>query len=133
LNHLSDEIKEFHKRIRAKALLIAVEWAGSAVALAELVGFDRYTGTKWVQRGAISPLGAVRLAQLKGFPLRASEMASGVDLSMFLPRICPKCNATINPPKYRSGCSPLLKASTKRARKKRLAAIKHGYASRESL
>jgi hypothetical protein len=131
-NELQAEIEAFHKKIRARALLIALEWAGSASALAELAGFDRYTGTKWTQRGAVSPLGAVRLARLKGFPLPATVVASGVDLSMFAPRRCPKCDAVINPPSYRDGCSPLLKRGWKRAAKVRRAQLAKRHPEPES-
>lgn len=124
LHSLSDEIKEFHARIRAKALLIAIEWAGSAAALAELLGYDRFAGTKWLQRGRIPGWVALRMAKLEGFPLSASELCPGEDLSRYTSAKCPHCKRQIEAPSGQTGCSPLLKVGRKRAKKRRVKAMR---------
>jgi transposase len=118
-NELQAEIDAFHKKIRARALLIAVEWAGSASALAELLGYDRYTGTKWLQRGRLPVFAAVRIAALKGFPLSAQEMCPNEAVTWHDGFACPHCGQRITAFKLRRGCSPLLKDGRKSRVQKR--------------
>ena len=116
---LSEEIEKFHASIRARALLIAITWAGSADALARMAGLSRHTGQKWTQRGAIPPLAALSLSRISGFPLTFQEMCPGLDLRTSTePYRCPRCHQSINPPNSRSGCSPLLKRRSEAAARK---------------
>jgi hypothetical protein len=124
MQRLSDEIKEFHARIKARALLIAIDWAGTAAILGELAGFGRYAGAAWLKRSAISHVGAVRLAKLDGFPLTVTEMAPDIQRAKYMPHVCPRCRAEIASRQDKTGCSPLLKVGRKSQRTKRqLAAI----------
>ena len=131
-NELQAEIDAFHKKIRARALLIAIEWAGSASALAELLGYDRFAGTKWLQRGRIPVFAAVRMAALKGFPMSAAEICPGEDLTWRNGINCPRCGHAISPLDLRTGCSPLLKDGRRRAVKKRQEQIAKRHSKPES-
>lgn len=131
-NELQAEIDRFYDKIRAAALLIGIRWAGSAGALAEAAGYGRFTGTKWAQRGAISPHGALRLSKLKGFPLTINEMCPGIQIDRYRFRSCPHCGHLIHPPNSRTGCSPLLKDGRYRAVKKRRAQIAKRNASTQA-
>ncbi len=117
-NGLQEEIHTFHASIKARALLIAIEWAGSQSLLAERLAMTRYAVTKWVERGGISPRAAISLERIKGFPLRFEEMCPGVDKNGYAPRRCPHCNRSIKPLGYPTGCQPLLKAHLNRLHKK---------------
>lgn len=119
-NELQAEIDAFHKKIRARALIIMIEWAGSARALSELAGLDKYTGTKWAQRGAISAPGALRLTRVRGCPLSFSEMVPGEDIGLYKSRACPKCGKALGISEIRPGSLPLLKAGRRRNKRKRL-------------
>ncbi len=118
------EIEKFYEAVRARALLIAIEWAGSAGALAEIAGYDKYTGRKWGQRGKLSAHAALRLTKVKGFPLKLDEMCPGIQVDRYVNRDCPHCGRSIFPQNGRTGCSPLLKVGRRRAKKRRLALLK---------
>jgi hypothetical protein len=122
-NELQAKIDKFYAEVRAAAILIAIDWAGSAAALAEALGYDRFAGNKWVERGRIPPFAAVRMVKLKGFPLSTDELCPGEDLSRYRYFSCPRCHRTMNGPRIGSGCSPLLKDGRYRAVKKRRAQI----------
>jgi len=101
---LSEEIEAFHKRIRARALLMAIEWAGSASELGRRAGGTRYAGGTWVKRGCIPAVSAKRLAKLPGFPVTAFELVLPVDRLAFRSRQrCPHCWTTINRNGERTG------------------------------
>lgn len=118
VSRLSDEINAFHDSIKARALLIMIEWAGSARQLSAKVGMAPCTGVKWMQRGYIPPLVAVVLETLPGAPLKASEMCPDVDTGAYKTRYqCHRCQAHINPPQCKTGFRSLLKASRKASRK----------------
>jgi DNA-binding transcriptional regulator YdaS (Cro superfamily) len=119
VHHLSEEIKAFHASICARALLIAIDWAGTQSALAERVGSSRYAVSKWIQRGGIPPAAALILSHVKGFPLGVREMRPDIDWERFTRKVqCHRCGADINPPRYRTGYSLLLRASDTRPGKK---------------
>jgi|SRR5271167_2685973 len=102
-NGLQEEIHTFHASIKARALLIAIEWAGSQAELSRLAGVSRYAANKWVTRFAIPPDAALRLSKVKGFPLTVHEMRPDVDWERFTRRIqCHGCGKRINPPQYRT-------------------------------
>lgn len=116
---LQDEIDAFHKQMRARALLIAIEWAGSASELGRKAGGTRYAGTTWVRRGFVPVTSAKRLAKLPGFPLTALELTIAVDDSVLVKRKrCPHCMKNIRRPGHSTGCSPSFNRGTKRPRKK---------------
>lgn len=118
VTRLSDEIKDFHTRIRARALLIAIEWAGSANKLSRMCGVGRAAGNKWAQRGYIPPLAALSLSLISGFPLTFEEMCPGEDARTLARLECPHCWKTIRNVGDRTGSSLLLMArSESRARK----------------
>lgn len=71
---LQKDIDEFHTAIKARALLILIEWAGSQSELAVKVGLTRYTVRMWGERGGVSAIGAWMLGQYPGCPLSAVEM-----------------------------------------------------------
>ena len=124
-NGLQEEIHTFHASIKARALLIAIEWAGSQSALSKTVGASRYAASKWIERGAIPPAAALILSHVKGFPLGLREMRPDVDWERFTRRVqCHHCRAYINPPQYRTEYSLLLMASDKRPGKKLVRAAK---------
>lgn len=117
------EIDEFHRKIRARALLIAVEWAGSADALGRMAGLDRQAAQKWTQRGYIPPLAALSLSLISGFPLGFGEMCPGVDVWTYAARRrCPHCDRHINPPDTKTGCSAILMRRSEAAARKLAAA-----------
>jgi hypothetical protein len=116
---LSEEIEAFHKRIRARALLMAIEWAGSASELGRRAGGTRYAGGTWVKRGCIPAVSAKRLAKLPGFPVTAFELVLPVDYSVVGRRkICPHCWRSIKPHGRQTGSSPSFNRLTNRQRKK---------------
>src|ERR1700722_10298599 len=114
-NALQEEIDAFHKKIRARALLIAVEWAGSAAQLSLRIGGSRYTGAKWVQRGHIPIPAALNLESLPGFPLTAEEMCAGTDISTHRKK-CPHCWRKLLYAGQRAGYPSILKVARKRAK-----------------
>jgi hypothetical protein len=116
---LSEEIEAFHKRIRARALLMAIEWAGGAGRLSEMIGYTRFAGYKWLERVDIPVTAARALEKLPGFPVKASEMLAGeYKPAIKRRRRCPHCQKTINRPNERTGCSPSFNRLSKRAGKK---------------
>ncbi len=115
---LQDEIDAFHKQMRARALLIAIEWAGSASRLGEMIGYSRYAGATWSRRVYITPTAAALLEALPGFPVKASELTIGVRTEPRTKRFqCPHCTKDINPPRQRTGYSSSFNDMTKRLRK----------------
>ncbi|MBG0871862.1 hypothetical protein H0X91_17990 [Burkholderia sp. 9777_1386] len=82
---------EFCNALAARALVIAIEWAGSASALARALGESHHNGTKWAQRGHIPVRAAIKLAKLPGFPLSVGDMCPGVDLRPYKLQQCPRC------------------------------------------
>lgn len=119
---LQDEIDEFHKKIRARALLIAVEWAGSADKLAKMIGLERSAARKWMKCGQIPPLSALALSRISGFPLGFGELCPTEDMRTLKARLrfrCPHCTGDINPPNTRSGSSLLLRACSEATARKR--------------
>lgn len=114
-----DEVEALYAAAKARALLRAIEWAGSASALATQAGFTRFAGIKWVQRSHIPWAAALRLIRVEGFPVGLSEMCPDVyKTARKTKRQCPHCDKVINLPRQRTGCSPLLKKTAKRPRKK---------------
>ena len=118
---LSEEIEKFHASIRARALLIAITWAGSADALARMAGLSRHTGQKWTQRGFIPPPAALSLSRIRGFPLTFSEMCPGIDEIAARARRCPHCDLEIRPI-GRPASSPCLLKRRSEAAARKLAA-----------
>lgn len=82
---------EFCAALAARAVLVAIEWAGSASALARAIGESHHNGTKWAQRGRISVRAAIKLAKVPGFPMTVGDMCPGVDLHRYKLQQCPKC------------------------------------------
>lgn len=101
---LQAQIDAFYASLKAKSLLVALDWAGSAGALSEAAGMKRNTANQWAYRKAIPPRAALILARVEGFPLTANEMCPDVEWSLFKRRQCHKCHARTNPPRYRAGC-----------------------------
>lgn len=117
---LQQEIDEFHKKIRARALLIAVEWAGSADKLAKMIGLERSAARKWMKCGRIPPLSALALSRISGFPLGFAEMEPADSVRPLRTRFrCPHCTKDINPPDTRTGFAPLLRACSEETARKR--------------
>jgi hypothetical protein len=115
---LSEEIEAFHKRIRARALLMAIEWAGSAGKLAEMIGYTRFAGYKWLQRVDIPVTAARALERLPGFPVKASDLIGPVYTEPRVLRFqCPHCTKDINPPRMRTGYSSSFNDVSNRLRK----------------
>jgi hypothetical protein len=83
------ELEAAYAKARAKALLTAIQWAGSSSNLAALAGLAASTGRKWAQRAKISVEGAKRLQRVQGFPLTVEEMCPGERLEPF---VCPHCH-----------------------------------------
>ncbi len=116
---LSEEIDAFHKKMRARALLMAIEWAGSAGKLAEMIGYTRFAGYKWLQRVDIPVTAARALERLPGFPVKASDLIGPVyKKATKKPRCCPHCYRVILEPGDRAGYLPSFNRRTKRAGKK---------------
>jgi hypothetical protein len=118
---LSVEIEKFHAQIRARALLIAVEWAGGVEALGKMIGFERSVSRKWVSCGRIPPLCALALSRISGFPLGFEEMCPSEDMRIQRARRCPHCDLEINPPNRRAASSLLLRACSEATARKRAA------------
>ena len=105
--------------MKAKAILMAIEWAGSAPKLAQMIGYTRYAGYKWLERVDIPMLAARALERLPGFPVKASDLLPEVDKNAFVKRkLCPHCWKEIRQPGKPRGCSPSFNRVAKRPRKK---------------
>jgi hypothetical protein len=116
---LEEERNAFNKKMKAKAILMAIEWAGSAPKLAQMIGYTRYAGYKWLERADIPMLAARALERLPGFPVKASDLLPDVDKNAFVKRkLCPHCWKEIRQPGKPRGCSSSFNRSTKRPRKK---------------
>jgi hypothetical protein len=119
---LSEEINEFHRKIRARALLIAIEWAGGAERLARMAGLSRYAGIKWTLRQRIPPIAALSLSLISGFPLTFQEMCPDEQLRALRVRFqCPHCTKDINPSRTRTASLPLLKRRSEAVARKHAA------------
>lgn len=130
---LQEEIDAFHKQIRARALLMAIEWAGSASELAERIGYTRHAGGMWVKRAYITEGAARLLEKLPGFPVKASELCAGVYKGDEPARHrCESCQRPMRMAGERTGCSPSFKGLSKRAREKVLAERKKPASARKS-
>jgi hypothetical protein len=108
---LQKEIDDFHASVKARAVLIAIEWAGSVSLLAKRLGYTRYAVNKFVLRKHIPITAALALEQIEGFPLTASEMCPGIDTKKFKTRHrCPRCSANVHVVDKRLGYSPSFNA-----------------------
>jgi len=115
---LEEERNAFNKKMKAKAILMAIEWAGSAPKLAMMIGYTRYAGYKWLERVDIPLVPALLLADLPGFPVKASDLTGDVDTERARkPRQCPHCDKVINTPRMRTGYSTSFNDLAKRLRK----------------
>lgn len=119
---IREELAAFYASIRARALLIAIEWAGSASNLGELVGYKRHTGMTWARRGRISVEGAHRLARLEDFPLTVDEMCPGQRVD---PIQCKHCSRLFAPHGERSGSLPSFNGKSKAVRQARRKQAEH--------
>lgn len=116
---LEEERNAFNKKMKAKAILMAIEWAGSAPKLAQMIGYTRYAGYKWLERVDIPMLAARALERLPGFPVKASDLLPDVGKNAFVKRkLCPHCWREIRQPGKPRGCSPSFNRVAKRPRKK---------------
>jgi hypothetical protein len=116
------ELEAFYAMLRAKAILVAIDWAGSAANLGQIVGYKRYTGMSWAKRGRISIEGAKRLASLPDFPLTVEEMCPG-DRTQTLE--CPHCLRLIYPHGQRTGTLPSFNGRSKAIREGRRKQAQH--------
>lgn len=115
---LAEERAAFNKMMRAKALLVAVEWAGSASRLAEMIGYTRHAGAQWVRRAYITPTAAHLLEALPGFPVKALDLIGNADNKPTKkPRCCPHCYRVIRLPGEHAGYSSSFNDLSKRLRK----------------
>jgi len=104
MSALQKKIDAFYTAIKAEALIVALDWAGSPELLARFAGMKPQTGRIWLLRKAI-PVGAAHiLAKVPGFPLSRSEMRPDCDFSEFIRRKCNHCDRLLYPPRQRSGC-----------------------------
>jgi len=114
-----DEVEALYTAAKARALLQAIEWAGSASNLALQAGYSRYAGTTWLRRGFVPLTSALRLEKIQGFPLSALDLCPDTFFTVRKHKArCPRCRSVINRPNERTGCSPSFNRSTKRPRKK---------------
>lgn len=119
MTSLSEEREAFNKAMRAKAILMAVEWAGSAGKLAEMIGYNRRTGYQWIERVNIPAVPAMLMERLPGFPVKAFELLGCADKDLRRTvRQCPHCFKVINHPQMRTGYSPSFNDLQKRLRKR---------------
>lgn len=115
---LQDEIDAFHKQMRARALLIAIEWAGSASELASKIGYSRHAGGMWVKRAYITPGAAHLMEALPGFPVKALELCAGVYKEPSKSRHrCESCRKPMNLRGERTGYSSSFNDLANRLRK----------------
>lgn len=115
---LSAELEKFYAQIRARALLIAVDWAGSSDHLGRMTGLDRQAGQKWTQRGRIAPLAALSLSRVIGFPLTFEEMCPGFDVRTLTGLCCSRCGFAIKRPGRPTESSPILTARSEASARK---------------
>lgn len=107
---IREELAAIHAQMRARALLIAIEWAGSASTLAEAIGYSRFAGIKWQQRGHIPVVAAHRLAAIPGFPLFVDELCPAIRLERSR---CPRCGHVKRLAGDRTGCPPSFNGRSK--------------------
>jgi hypothetical protein len=107
---LQEEIDEFFKKIKARALLEAADWAGGHGRLARMSGLTQKAGEKWLERGFIPPLAAFSLSLISNFPLSFKEMCPASDRRVILGYDCRYCHRKIVKGITKTGCSPILKA-----------------------
>ena len=93
---LQKDIDDFHATIKARALLILIEWAGNQNKLAKKLNLSRYAVQTWIKRGGVSPPSAWALAQLPGVPLKPEEIRPDIkDWSRYSrfkrAQFCPRC------------------------------------------
>jgi Putative antitoxin of bacterial toxin-antitoxin system, YdaS/YdaT len=126
---LEEERNAFNKKMKAKAILMAIEWAGSAPKLAMMIGYTRYAGYKWLERVDIPMLAARALEKLPGFPVKASDLLPDVDKNAFVKRkLCPHCWREIRQPGKPRGCSLSFNRAAKSPRKQAAAKRKKAIA-----
>ena len=114
-----DDVEALYTAAKARALLQAIEWAGSASNLALQAGYSRYAGTTWLRRGFVPLTSALRLEKIQGFPLSALDLCPDTYHTARRTKLrCTRCWQVLNRPNERTGCSPSFNRSTKRPRKK---------------
>lgn len=119
---LSEERAAFNAKMKARAILMAVEWAGGAGRLAEMIGYTRFAGYKWLERVDIPAPAAAALERLPGFPVKACELLEPVDSFARVKTVCcPHCRKAIQPPDMRRGYSSSFNDVSKRLHKQAVA------------
>ena len=113
---IRDELAAFHKAIQARALLIAIDWAGSASTLAELIGYTRHAGVQWLRRGRLPVEAASRLARIQGFPMAFQEMCPAMRTDHLQ---CKSCGHVIKLQGERTGYLPSFNGNSKSVREAR--------------
>lgn len=119
---LQKDIDEFHATIKARALLILIEWAGNQNLLAKKLSLTRYAVQTWIKRGGVSPPSAWALAQLPGAPLTAEEIRPDIkDWKPYgrvkKPQRCPHCWRQIGVGGFRPPTLAIYKGALKVSRK----------------
>lgn len=112
-NDFANRVEDLCVELRAKAVLIALHWAGNADRLGRAAGMTRFAGHQWVRRGAIPAGAAVVLERIEGFPLSAADMAPGVDLGRYRQAVCAQCGKRLYPQGYKRGSLSMLKGHIK--------------------
>lgn len=119
---IKQELEAFYAMLRARALLTAIEWAGSASNLGMLVGYKKDAGITWQRRGRISVEGARRLSKLEDFPLTTDEMCPGQRTE---PIQCKRCMAIFQTQGHKTGTSPSFNGRLKSVREARRIHAQH--------
>lgn len=74
MKSIADQIKE----MELKGLNSALSYAGSAPALAELLGVTRQCVYYWIERGSVSKSGAIKIEEATNGKLKASDLRPSV-------------------------------------------------------
>lgn len=119
---LQKEIDAFNDQIKARALIILIEWAGSQNKLAQKLRVTRYAIGKAIERGnGLSAAFAWTLAQMPGCPLTAAEIRPDVKdwdkyKRILNPLSCQHCRRLVGAPSVRTGTLRLIKEALKAAK-----------------
>lgn len=119
---LIKDIDSFYAQIKAKAIIILLDWAGTQRALAEKINTKPDTVKKWVQRREISAPGAWAISKLYNSPLTAAEIRPDVTNwkpydRLYHPTCCPHCQWVIKAPGARRDTSSNIKKALAANRK----------------
>lgn len=119
---LQKDIDDFHATIKARALLILIEWAGSQAELARRLQITRSTVQMWATREGISAPCAWLLGRIPGCPLTAAEIRPDIKhwtaYDLLIRKVqCGRCRHYLIPAKLNPSSLSYIKGVLKASRR----------------